>query len=183
MKLFNDRVFFVMFLLTLTGTAFGQTGVAPAAGNGAAGFSGDGGPALSATMNGPTDVATDPKGNLYIADRNNNRVRKVNGSTQIITTASGNGTTGMWYLEGGPATTSILNHPFATVVDGAGNLFIGDFGGFSTVAFTNLYVAETQNTSNSRIHKVDSASGLINQIHPSIPLSGILTFAIDPGGS
>ena len=59
------------------------------AGNGKAGFSGDGGPATSASLNGPQGMVVDAGGNLYIADSNDNRVRKVSNST--ITTIAGDG--------------------------------------------------------------------------------------------
>src|SRR6516162_383317 len=173
MQTFIQRILILFSLVSLTSQAFGQTGVSTFAGSGTAGFSGDGGAATSATLDGPTDIAVDNlNGDIYIADRNNNRVRKVSGASGVITTAAGNGTTGMWYLEGGPATTSLLNHPFATAADGNGNFFISDFGGYSTVSFTNLYIAETTNTSTSRMHKVTAASGQINQIHPPIALTG-----------
>src|SRR5262249_21381165 len=61
------------------------------AGNGQTGFSGDGGPATSAKLNSPQAVKLDGKGNLFIADYNNNRIRKVVLSTGVITTIAGNG--------------------------------------------------------------------------------------------
>ena len=60
--------------------------VSTVAGTGSAGFSGDGGPATNATLNGPSSVVLDKSGNMYIADTNNLRVRKVDASTKIITT-------------------------------------------------------------------------------------------------
>jgi sugar lactone lactonase YvrE len=183
MQTFIQRILILFSLVSLTSQAFGQTGVSTFAGSGTAGFSGDGGAATSATLNGPTDIAVGKNGDLYIADRNNNRLRKVSAATGVITTAAGTGFNGEWYLEGGPAVSSVLNHPFATAADGNGNFYIGDFGGFSTVSFTNLYVSEASSTNNSRIHKVDAANGLINQVHPPIALTGVLSFALDAQGN
>ena len=64
------------------------------AGNGTAGYSGDGGAATSAKINAPTGVAVDSAGNIYIADDSNNRIRKVTASTGVISTIAGNGTSG-----------------------------------------------------------------------------------------
>src|SRR6516162_6542266 len=183
MQTFIQRILILFSLVSLTSQAFGQTGVSTFAGSGTAGFSGDGGAATSATLNGPTDIAVGKNGDLYIADRNNNRLRKVSAATGVITTAAGTGFNGEWYLEGGPAVSSVLNHPFATAADGNGNFFISDFGGYSTVSFTNLYIAETSNTSSSRIHKVNAANGNINLVHPPIALTGVLAFALDAQGN
>jgi uncharacterized protein (TIGR03437 family) len=93
------------------------------AGNGTAGFSGDNGPATSAELNGPTGVAVDSAGNLYIADFNNNRIRKVaNGN---ITTIAGTGVNGC--DAGGPALSFRVTLPRAIAVDAAGNLYIADW--------------------------------------------------------
>ncbi len=94
------------------------------AGNGNPGFSGDNGPALSASLNGPTGVAEDAAGNLFIADTGNNRVRKV-GHTTPITTYAGNGTPG-YSGDGGPATAAQLRKPTALAVDNTANLYVAD---------------------------------------------------------
>jgi len=91
------------------------------AGNGVHGFSGDGGPATSASLNGPTGVALDSLGNLYIADTMNNRVRLV--SNGIITTVAGGGSI---VGDGGPATSAQLNNPVGVSLDFESNLFIAD---------------------------------------------------------
>lgn len=93
------------------------------AGNGNGGFSGDGGPALSAELDGPTAVAVDSTGNLYIADAGNNRVRKV--SNGMITTVAGNGNGG-FSGDGGSATSASFGLPYGVAVDLAGNLYIAD---------------------------------------------------------
>jgi sugar lactone lactonase YvrE len=94
------------------------------AGNGAYGYSGDGGPATSAELDYPTDVAVDGAGNLYIADADNSRIREVNASG-IITTIAGNGTAG-YSGDGGLATSAELDSPSGVAVDGAGNVYIVD---------------------------------------------------------
>jgi uncharacterized protein (TIGR03437 family) len=97
------------------------------AGTGKAGFSGDGGPATQATLSFPQSIAFDPKGNLIIADRVNNRLRMVT-PDGIISTVAGNGTrasTG----NGGPAAAASLNRPFVVTVDASGNIFIIESGG------------------------------------------------------
>lgn len=94
------------------------------AGTGAIGYSGDGGPALSATFNAPYAVAYDAAGNLYITDILNYVVRVVNLSG-IITTYAGNGTAG-YGGDGGPATSARLNFPRGMAVDSSGNLYIAD---------------------------------------------------------
>jgi uncharacterized protein (TIGR03437 family) len=95
------------------------------AGNGNAGFSGDGGPATGASLNAPTGVAVDSAGNLYIADSQNNRVRKVSGG--VITTVGGIGTFG-FAGDGGPATKAQLYLPISVALDRAGNVYVADSG-------------------------------------------------------
>ncbi|MEV4869249.1 NHL repeat-containing protein [Streptomyces syringium] len=94
------------------------------AGNGAKGYGGDGGPATAASLKDPAGVALDGKGNVYIADRSNQRVRRV-GPDGVITTVAGDGTPGFGG-DDGPATAASLNFPHAMAVDGAGVLYIAD---------------------------------------------------------
>ncbi len=96
------------------------------AGTGLAGFSGDTGPGVAARLNGPTGLAIDAAGSLYIADTSNHRVRKVNPEGVIVTVA-GNGTAG-YGGDGGPATEASLNTPRGLALDGAGSLYIADSG-------------------------------------------------------
>ena len=113
------------------------------AGTGTAGFSGDGGPATSASLGYPASVAVDTSGNLFLADQPHTRSRQVSAAGGIITTVAGNGTTG-FSGDGGPATSAFLDSPYGVAVDASGNLFIADYG-------------------NNRIRKV-SASGIITTV-------------------
>ena len=100
------------------------------AGTGTGGYNGDGGPAVSAQLFSPRGVAVDDAGNLYIADSDNNRIRRVDPSG-TITTIAGSGQTGRYaggYSgDGGLAVSARLNRPRGIAVDSAGNLFIADY--------------------------------------------------------
>lgn len=98
------------------------------AGNGTAGFSGDGGPAVNAQLNRPWDVAVDSSGDIFIADYNNQRIRLVDAGTGTITTIAGS--TGLGYSgDGGSATAAKLNYPTGVAVDlSNGNVYIADSG-------------------------------------------------------
>jgi DNA-binding beta-propeller fold protein YncE len=87
-------------------------------------FSGDGRPATLADLDMPIGVAVDNKGNIYIADSYNNRVRRVS-PDGIIWTIAGNGENGFGG-DGGPATTAKLSHPMGVAVDSRGNVYIAD---------------------------------------------------------
>ncbi|MGD0784340.1 MAG: Ig-like domain repeat protein [Sedimentisphaerales bacterium] len=105
-----------------------STGViSTVAGNGTQGYSGDNGPATAASLNGPSGVAVDASGNLLIADFGDNRIRKVNLSTGVISTVAGNGTQG-YSGDNGPATAASLNGPSGVAVDASGNILIADWG-------------------------------------------------------
>jgi len=95
------------------------------AGTGTVGHGGDGGPATAATLYYPASVALDGLGNLYIADTNNQRIRKVNISTGTITTVAGSGSVGLG-CNGGVATAVGLHNPYGVAADGLGNIYIAD---------------------------------------------------------
>src|SRR5207302_3592509 len=150
------------------------------------GFSGDGGPATSAELNEPTGVAVDGAGNLFIADYGNNRIRRVDAATQVITTVAGGGATGCSLCgggfsgDGGPATSAELNSPKGIAVDGAGNLFIADNGNnrirevVASKQATSVAVSSSANPS-----VVGQAVTLTATVHPSSGSSvptGTITF-------
>jgi sugar lactone lactonase YvrE len=98
------------------------------AGNGMSGFSGDGGPATEAKLSGPRDIAFAPDGSYYIADTDNNCIRRV-GTDGVISTAVGQcGPTSAFSGDGGPATAATLATPFGVSVDSQGNLIVADSG-------------------------------------------------------
>jgi autotransporter-associated beta strand protein len=94
-------------------------------GTGAYGFSGDGGPATSATFKNLVGIAKDTSGNIYVADRFNYRVRKVTVSTGIINTFAGSGRGNFWG-DGGPATSAGINNPEGVAFDSTSNMYIAD---------------------------------------------------------
>ncbi|HEX6986953.1 MAG TPA: IPT/TIG domain-containing protein, partial [Planctomycetaceae bacterium] len=96
------------------------------AGDGYRSFSGDFGPAALAQFDTPAGMAYDSKGNLYIADSENHRIRKIS-ADGTVTTVAGNALPG-FSGDGGPATTAELNRPSGVAVDADGNLYIADTG-------------------------------------------------------
>ena len=96
------------------------------AGNGTPGFSGDGGPATNAQLNGPFGVVPDTAGNIYVLDALNNRIRKVD-TAGTITTFAGTGVFG-FFGDGGPATAAQLGEVQGARFDAAGNLYVPQCG-------------------------------------------------------
>jgi uncharacterized protein (TIGR03437 family) len=94
-------------------------------GNATAGYAGDGGPASAAELNQPCKIAVDSAGNLYIADQNNQRIRKVSGGT--ISTIAGTGTAG-YSGDTGAATSANISSPCGVALDSSGNLFFSQTG-------------------------------------------------------
>ncbi|MFL5787469.1 MAG: gliding motility-associated C-terminal domain-containing protein [Flavisolibacter sp.] len=114
------------------------------AGTGTAGFSGDGGQALQAELNTPVAICFDGAGNMYIAEYTNQRIRKVDGGTGIITTIAGNGTAG-FSGDGGPAINAQLHTPVWVVADKNNHLFITDYN-------------------NLRVRRIDLTTGIITTV-------------------
>jgi DNA-binding beta-propeller fold protein YncE len=147
------------------------------AGNGQRAYTGDGGPAAAASLNMPHEIQFDSAGNLYIAERDNHVVRRIDAKTGVISTFAGTGAPG-FSGDGGPATRAQLRSPHSIAVDSGGRLFICDIG-------------------NHRIRQVDLSSGTIEtyagtgerQTTPDgaptkgTPLNGPRTIAIDPAGN
>jgi sugar lactone lactonase YvrE len=118
--------------VTIAGRSIGAGNIDTIAGNGTAGFSGDGGQARSAQLNNPLGVAVDASGNIYIGDSVNNRIRKVTTAGIISTFAgTGNACASQGCGDGGPATSADLDLPSDVLVDYAGNVFLSDTADFA----------------------------------------------------
>jgi streptogramin lyase len=103
-----------------------KTGViSTVAGSGMKGYSGDGGPATRATFNEPYAVVVSPDDDLYVCDRLNAVIRRVDGKTGVVTTVAGNGKKG-FAGDGGKATNAMLREPNDVCLDGRGGLLIAD---------------------------------------------------------
>jgi streptogramin lyase len=122
----------------------GQGNVTTVVGNGNAGYAGDGGSPLKASLNKPHEIRFDREGNLYIADMSNNAIRKVDLKSGIITTIAGTGQSG-FSGDGGPADRAQLKSPHSIQFGPDGRLFIADVG-------------------NNRIRAIDMASGTIDTL-------------------
>ena len=122
------------------------------AGTGVAGFSGDGGPATAAELDYPNGLALGPDGGLFIADRNNQRIREIL-PDGTITTVAGNGEVG-YTGENVPALSEALNYPAGVAVGPSGNLYIADDG-------------------NCIVQKVTMASGDVTTIAGWTPIRGV----------
>ncbi len=118
-------------------------------GSGGVGFSGDGGPATNAQFRALSSVYTDSSDNIYLADANNHRIRKIDKKTSIITTIAGSGVdgagAGSYSGDGGMATDATLNAPSGICMD----------------KFQNIYIADMDN---HRVRKVDHVSGRISTL-------------------
>lgn len=128
----------------MSGSIFREGKIHTVAGIGAPGFTGDGGPAIAAALNGPAGLAVDKNGNLYIADMLNHAIRRVDAQLGLITTVVGCGKAGFGG-DGGPAVNALLNGPEGMAVGLDGSIYIAD-------------------SSNHRIRRVDGKSGKIETI-------------------
>lgn len=114
-------------IIFLAGCGGSQRDITTIAGDGFPGYSGDGTAAVSATMNGPRNVAVDDTGNIYIADSLNYVIREVVASSGVITTVAGNGVPG-YSGDNAAAASGSLSHPKGVAVDPSGNIYIADTG-------------------------------------------------------
>jgi YD repeat-containing protein len=135
-------------------------------GNGMRGFAGDGGPALSATLNLPVAVVYNADGDLFISDQANQRIRRVDHLTNVITTIAGMGVCAACPLgDGGPATSATFSLPQGQSAQPGGRIDIDTQG--------NIYLADTGNL---RVRKIDGA-GLVS----TVAGNGTLGWAGDGG--
>ncbi len=134
--------------------------ISTVAGTGTAGYSGDEGPAVNASLNTPQGINTDDSGNLYIADTYNSRVRKINFATGIITTIAGIGSPS-FSGDGGLAIKAGVAYPVSVCVDAMGN----------------VYIAEVFSGITSRIRKINATTGVIT----TIAGNGIYAYGGDGG--
>src|SRR6266699_6326112 len=111
------------------------------AGTGAKGYSGDGGPAISAQLNTPHELRFDSKGNIYIAERDNHTIRFIDMKSKTISTAAGTGVRG-FSGDGGPANKAQLAQPHSIALDRADNVYVCDI-------------------MNHRVRKIDAKTGMI----------------------
>ncbi|MGI4854816.1 MAG: Ig-like domain repeat protein [Janthinobacterium lividum] len=119
--------------------------ISTVAGSGLPGFSGDSGPATAADLDSPSGMTMDGAGNLYFADELNNVIRRIDATSQIITTVAGTPRTRGYSGDNGPATSALLNRPLGISLDSQGNLVIADSG-------------------NNAIRLVDAVSGNIRTV-------------------
>ena len=131
--------------------------VTTVAGNGVQGYSGDGGPATAASLDAPEGLAVDSAGNLYLSDTHNQRVRRVDSATGVITTVTGTGQAG-FSGDLGPGALAQVRLPRGLALDASGNLLVVD-------------------AQNHRIRRLDAASGRVS----TIAGDGAQAFAGDGG--
>ncbi|HSR09626.1 MAG TPA: hypothetical protein VLM42_21015 [Bryobacteraceae bacterium] len=146
------------------------------AGNGAAGYSGDNGPATQAKVNRVVGLASDAAGNIYLADQNNNVVRKVDPSG-TITTFAGTGAQG-FFGDNGPATQALLNQPSGVCVAPSGVIYVNDQFNHRVRAISTSGIITTVAGSGSALSFGDgglaTAAGLENPIRCAVDQSGNL---------
>jgi len=194
----------VIVLLLLAAPLPGQNIITTVAGGGT--FFGEGVPATQAALQGPTRVALDAGGNLYIADTTNNRVRKV-APNGVITTFAGAGAPGD-AGDGGPATRALLNLPTGLAVDAAGNVYIsagvrvrrvdasgiittvagtgvppatqgqGDGGPATQAAFNSIYDLDFDRFGN--LYIADPLAGSIRKVTPGGIITTVATSLLFP---
>ncbi|MFP5041072.1 T9SS type A sorting domain-containing protein [Parasediminibacterium sp. JCM 36343] len=158
MKQFNKRanLVFAFIIVCIAYKSNGQT-ITTIAGNGSTGFNGDSILATSASLSNPTGLCVDALGNVYVADRTNNRIRKIS-TSGVITTVAGNGKAA-FSGDNGPAIAASLGSPYGVCIDSFGNLYIAD-------------------TENNRVRKVSVAGIITTVAGTSYGFSGDSSLAI-----
>jgi len=144
------------------------------AGNGSAGFTGDGNVATAAQFIGAAGIAADKMGNVYFSDINNRRIRKVN-AAGIISTIAGNGSAG-FSGDGGPATSAQLNTPYGIAVDDAGNVYVADELNFRVRKISAAGIISTVAGSNVGGYAGDGGAATAAELTP-------LAVAVDNAGN
>lgn len=141
------RVFFatlLLFCLLPVRASAAPGDITTVAGDGNSAFGGDNGPATSASLKYPQAIALDSQGNLFITDLSNQRVRRVDAVSGVITTIAGTGSSG-YNGDGIPATAAQLNYPDGVAVASNGDVYIADF-------------------TNQRVRRIDATTGLISTV-------------------
>jgi sugar lactone lactonase YvrE len=140
------------------------------------GFSGDGGPATKAAVEQPSGLALDRDGNVLIADTNNNRIRRVDAKTGIITTIAGSGPgnggegygRGSYCGDGGPALEACLNTPFGVAAASDGSVFVSDFANWRLRKIDPAGVITTYFEDRTFKLHIDSADSLFASTNQTI---------------
>ncbi len=155
------------------------------AGTGVAGYNNDGISATTAMLNAPGGVAVDAAGNVYIADSGNNRVRKINHTTGVISSIAGN--IGQAFSgDGGPANAAGLYGPYTLALDGSGNLLIADVfhnrirriaANSATLQYPPMRVGRTSPPEQQLVENDGNASMTISAVNPRS------SSALDPAGT
>lgn len=198
------KLIFILFIVTiiLPAVTYAVTPVI-VAGNGSTGYSGDGGPATSASLWNPWTIDVDSSGNLFIADTINHRIRRVDANTQIITTVAGNGSSGT-SGDGSSATSAGIGNPHGFTVDSNVNLYFTDpvnnnirrvdanTNIITTVANLNtafgvtvdnagnLFIADT---TNNQILRIDAVTNTITTVVAGAGLSSPYGVDVDSNGN
>jgi len=142
-------------------------------GNGIDGFSGDGGLAISAALKKPASICFDTCGNMYFSDEDNNRVRKVDAETGIITTIAGNGIPG-FSGDGGLAINAQFNHPTGVCIDNEFNLYVGDYYNHRVrkIALTSSCIDSSLTIDNVNSSRYNFYSIYPNPTHGEVTVEG-----------
>lgn len=139
------NIFFTDYINNVVRRIDAITGIiTTVAGNGTQGYSGDGGPAIQASLHTPVGICIDSLGNIYIADQGNQRVRKVDAISGLISTICGTGSGG-FSGDNGPAISAQFSNPSDLAIGPDGSLYVADYD-------------------NYRIRKIDLATGIISTV-------------------